>query len=455
MQIFEKSGIGATRLRWTTSQAVGFGALLIAVHVLLLMVVIPEFSGRLTASYNQDVFADGYDYLAANLAAGNGYRFYPDTARTLMREPGYPMVLAGLRLAFGEAFIAVKLFNLLLALATAFLITLVIGRFCDRWWAKSAGVILFLFHPGTLIAESRGGVEILFGFLIALFILILYRAIESGKTWVYAADGLVLGLCVSVRSVPLLFPAFLLAYLLVFERNRVSPLAACRNIIVMLLAMFAVLTPWILRNYSLTGRIVPTASVLGVSVQAGQYIFTHRFEGKPWWLLDREAALERDHLATQLGYPFKDAYYQTFYRTEDEINFSAFLLRRVVGVYKSSPGLFLSFVTHNLFNFWFTGKNWAATWINLILQLPYLALAAIGTFVGLKSGRRRIVAPIILLMGYIISVYVPILAQARYSVPLIPLLSILATIALISARKKMEARASSLHHRSSDAALNQ
>ncbi len=48
----------------------------------------------------------------------------------------------------------------------------------------------------------------------------------------------------------------------------------------MVLAMMAVLSPWITRNYFLTGKFIPTASVLGVSAQAGQYIGKHQFEGK-------------------------------------------------------------------------------------------------------------------------------------------------------------------------------
>ena len=46
-------------------------------------------------------------------------------------------------------------------------------------------------------------------------------------------------------------PFFLLVYLLVFEKHRVSTLNACRNIFLMIFAMLIVLLPWIIRNYSL------------------------------------------------------------------------------------------------------------------------------------------------------------------------------------------------------------
>ena len=424
-------------IQWN-KRSIAWACAAVLVHALLLFAVFPmfpEFNGRLGSSYHQELFPDGYDDLAANMVAGHGYRFYPETSPTLMREPGYPILLAGLRLLFGDSFIAVKLVNMMLALGTAWLLLMITSRLTDRIWIILTVPLLFLFHPGTLVAEGRGGVEILFGFLIVLFYWTLTRAVERERLSDYLISGLVLGVSVNVRSVLILFPVFLLIYLLVVERSRVRMSIACRNVAALVLAMLAVLSPWILRNYSLTGKFVPTASVLGVSAHAGQYINAHISEGRPRWVLDHEAALERDQIATELGYKFKSGYYQCFYRTGDEIAFSKVLLDRVISGYKASPGLLVEVVFRNFLNFWFAGKTQMATTINVLVQLPYLLLAAVGVAVGLRTDRARYIGLILLLVGYVVAVSLPILAQARYSVPLIPLLLILVAFALEAIQK--------------------
>jgi hypothetical protein len=89
-----------------------------------------------------------------------------------------------------------------------------------------------------------------------------------------------------------------------------------------------------------------------------------------------------------------------------------------------------------LFNIWFAGKSWESTGMNVLVQLPYLILAVIGTVVCVRNQCLRAIGPFVLFTVYVVAVHVPILAQARYSVPLIPFLSILASIALFAARKK-------------------
>ena len=402
---------------------------IIAINCALVLVLIPSVSTHIGGFYNANVYADGYQQLAANLAAGNGYRFYSDTALTLFREPGYPMVLAAVFTVLGPDFRLVQVANIIFAVVVAYLMTR-IGRTLSTSRIVILGSpLLFLFHPETLIAESRGGVEILFCLLLTVYILAVSRAVRTGRWLDYVISGAMLGLAVVVRSTPILFPFGLLVYLLVVERRRG---AACRNVALMVIAMFVILSPWVIRNYRLTSQFVPTASVLGVSAHAGLYLSTHPIIGNA--LVDTEAARERDTLARQLGYHFRAGYYQYFYSSADEVAFSHYLFQKVVEKYKHCPLLFLRTVGRNLFNFWCGGKTWKSVVLSGIIQFPLVVLAAIGVVTCVRNKRIKAVAPLVLLIVYTVGVSLPILAQARYSAPLIPFLAILACKALVPDR---------------------
>jgi hypothetical protein len=409
---------------------------IILAQTVILFVLLPQLNDRFGRFYGEYQFADGYDQLAANLSEGHGYRFYPETAQTLLREPGYPLLLAGLFSVFGKDFWAVTLTNMFLALTAGYILTRIGKTLSSSRVLIFGAPLLFLFHPATLIAESRGGVEILFTFLLTLYVFTLYRAIRSGDWQDYLWSGLVLGLAVLVRSTPILFPLVVAGYLFVFRPGLCKTAAILRNCAIMTAAMVIVLSPWIIRNYSLTEKFVPTASVLGVSAQTGFYLASHDAVGNVQ--IDREAALERSRLAHELGYHFKDGYYQYFYSSADEVKFSHFLLIRTVRAYAASPLLFAKTVVLNFFKFWCGGKTSESVTMNAILQLPIVALAVVAIVLCFRDHRLKEVAPMPLLAIYLMAVSIPILAQARYSQPLLPFVSLLAGVTLITAQRKLQ-----------------
>jgi hypothetical protein len=136
----------------------------------------------------------------------------------------------------------------------------------------------------------------------------------------------------------------------------------------------------------------------------------------------------------------QNSYYQDFYSTNDEVKFSNYLFKAVVREYEKSPMLYVRCVSSNLFNLWFRGKTTTATMMNVVVQAPYLILSILGLVLSIIDKQVREAVPMALLIIYLTAVYVAILAQARYSVPLIPYLSILACITLVAARERLVAK---------------
>jgi len=86
----------------------------VLIQVLVLFLAIPVFTEYFPGAYMINSFPDGYDKLAANVLAGNGYRFFPDTSETLMRTPGYPLFLILIFYFSPNSLVAVKIVNLTL-----------------------------------------------------------------------------------------------------------------------------------------------------------------------------------------------------------------------------------------------------------------------------------------------------------------------------------------------------
>jgi hypothetical protein len=68
-----------------------FAALLM--NATMVLGVLPDVASPLKPSYNMGL-GDLYDLIAKNLDEGNGYRVDPAMGKTMLREPGYPFLLA-------------------------------------------------------------------------------------------------------------------------------------------------------------------------------------------------------------------------------------------------------------------------------------------------------------------------------------------------------------------------
>jgi hypothetical protein len=404
-------------------------AIITAFKLVLYFVVVPALGDRFGEIYGVGP-ADAYDWIAINIVDGHGFRLASDTGLTLVREPGYPYLLAGLGWLFHTIPNPAIVTNLIFSAGAALLVFTLARRLSTQPWVPLLAVLLFLLHPGVMIAELRAGVEILFILLSLGVLLLTCREMEHSRLQSFVRPGLMLGLTSCVRSTALLFPLVLPAYALIKERSLPAVGKSALQAALMLACAGMMLLPWTIRNYELTGRIIPTASVQGVAMQTGYYICTHEDGNTNLRTLDYAAVDERARLAASEGYRFRTDYYQMFYDPRDEVAFNSSLGADVLRHYRESPLLLVRCASENLVSFWFAGKNRLATLGNTIIQLPYLILGLAGLVLVRRTADRVTLGCLLLYVLYTVAVYVPIHAQARYSVPLIPIISIFAAIAL-------------------------
>jgi 4-amino-4-deoxy-L-arabinose transferase-like glycosyltransferase len=402
-------------------------------HILILFWIVPEIVEAFPNIHLVNVLTEGYDKIAMNLLEGNGYRVFPETSETLLRQPVYVLVQTGLFSVFGKSLNAVKFANIIFVFAGAYVIYLLAQKILSNRLMVVAVPLIYLMHPATIFAESRGGIESIFTLAILVSVSVMYRAIEENTWKWYAIFGVVLGLTALTRSTPMVMPVFLFAYLIIKNRA-VQP--ALGHIVVVVITMSLVLSPWVVRNYSLTGIATPSETILGISAYNGLYINRHVLSAKDGFELLVESVNEQHEIANELGLPHKKGFIQYFYSVDDEMQFNKHLVGLVVNEYKESPLLLVKNMMLNFVRFWFHGGVGAATIINIIITLPLVALATAGCYLGIK--RRMYIGPMLLFMSVIILAHMAILGVSRHHVPLIPFLLILACIPFLRGNSHIE-----------------
>jgi len=399
---------------------------LVLLKGLLLFAILPAFKDSYPNTYNADVIMDGYDLIAQNLLEGRGYRMYPDTSETLIRTPGFVVILAGIFAIAGKSLTAVKAFNLLLSLATGWLLYKIASRLTGSRLTALIASVIFLLYPGTVIAESRGGIEAVFTFSIALFMLLFYRSLDTLRYRDFALAGAALGFGLLIKST--IAPALpvLFLYSVIRQRFRTSFWRLACLFATSALIAFLVLSPWVIRNYKLTGKFIPTMTQGGLAVFQGLYVVEHRSAGKQHHELLSAATKEQARIADAMGLRVQHGFYPQFYSATDEVRYYRALSEKAMAEYRKSPALLLRVGFYNLWAFWFQGKTNKATALNMALTFPFLFLVTIGMYAAIR--RKLCVGPLMLVVGAFVAAHLPIIAVARFYIPLVPLLAVPAAL---------------------------
>ena len=416
------------------------GALLINAGIVL--GAFPRLSS-LSPAYNV-TFGDLYPDIAKNLDEGNGYRVEANMSETMLREPGYPLLLAAVFKVAGFGLEQARITCVVLAFGAALLLMWLARKITGDAITALAAALLFLLYPGIIVAEARAGIELPCIFTMLVFMLALHDAVEKNSRWRYGAAGLLLGVAVLVRSEVLFFPALLLVYLLLAAKSWAERRKIVQGIALLAAGTAVAMSPWVIRNYRLVHSFVPTTTVAGLATQAGLYSCENSLPGEPFYLADGEAGLRRKEIATQLGLQFAGPYFQIFYTPQDELHFYRTLLSGVSAEYRSHPEVLASCAARNfVFNFWFLGKTEKSVLLNVLVQAPLLALAFAGVVVLWKRGSLDKAGIILLYILYIPAIHAPTVAEARYSMFVVPFLIVFAAVFLSWARRGFRERRSS------------
>ena len=240
---------------------------------------------------NEQVFrlgdSDSYWVLAGHIARGEPYQYgSPDAS--IFRAPLYPLVLSPFTLieSKSEAVYWARIFGCVCGTVVVWLVMRLAARIeqtnkqnddvqlSEGWLPRSnaalAAGFLAAIYPGAIGMSIVVLSEAIFCPLMMVTLLGWQRALTSSKfkpvilTCLLA--GAASGLAILARPSWLLFMPLAGCLVLLFSQRRVHQFLV---LAVMALGCMAVMSPWWMRNYTITKRFVPTTLQVGPSLYDG------------------------------------------------------------------------------------------------------------------------------------------------------------------------------------------
>jgi 4-amino-4-deoxy-L-arabinose transferase-like glycosyltransferase len=411
---------------------------------------------------------EGYKRLGAVLAATGTFTRYPDYATfvpEVIRTPGYPVFVALIYRLFGIGNdLAVTLAQAVVFAAICLMVYSIGRQVRDERTAIVAAALTALFAPLPHFA-ALVLTELWTAFVATAAMLMCVRAVQGRRLRDFAIAGALLSATTLVRPAFVLLPFFIAAAMplcLKPERNR----RALGSWAVLCVSAALTLLPWFTYNYVNLGRFtLSPAGGIGRGLWEGAW--QGRWPGRVQAELTQIATDETDvarrqarvaRVATDTGYPADqmleyvhewrtihdvwDTPTDPLERAQARVLADQMYLRAAVAHIEKDPlGHAMRRVTRGAFVLWaaevpirYTDINQTPTWVIRVIwlvQIVLLVLAAAGFVVLIRTGRRREAILLALPLVYVTGVHLPLLCEARQSLPVKPLVLVLAAVAMV------------------------
>lgn len=381
-------------------------------------------------SPRRDFLAFGYEMgmIARAIATGHGFAWPPGTD-WLWYEPGptawmpplYPGLMALVFEGFGVFSPASAAILIALQTAASLLtcaLLYVVGKpvFGTRA-ALLAALALALYPAAIHFSVQKFWSTTFFAACPLLLILALDRAARRPTLAVGLGVGLLFGLAALLDPVVLAAVPFALVWLA--WRSEGAAAARTRVPIAALAGLLVALSPWMVRNHGVFGRLVPVKSNFGNELFVGNNPFSvgdHRDVGltlRHWDDLLTPAERER----IEAG---------------NEVERSALLGGKAVRYVAADPARFLRLSANRILHYW-TRPNPPGGWAERISELCWLAVLGAG-ILGLATSdlrRARVQLGLLFLLTLPLPFYLTLVSHFRYRFALEPLLLLFAAAAVV------------------------
>jgi 4-amino-4-deoxy-L-arabinose transferase-like glycosyltransferase len=406
----------------------------------------------------------GYKRLGAVLAETGEFTRYPEYpvfVPEVIRTPGYPAFVAAIYKLFGVGNdVAVAGAQALVFVAICLLVHAIARRLAGARAGLAAAAMTALFSPlphfGALVLT-----ELWTAFVATLAMVFVLRAVQQQRLRDYAVGGVLLSATTLVRPAFVLLPFFLAIAMPLLARSQ-RPRAALGGWAVLVLTAGLTLLPWFTYNYVNLGAFtLSPAGGVGRGLWEGSWqgYWPGRVQADLTAIAERGIDLEANARATASASGLDAGpmiQYVTEWRTihdlwdtpRDPLERARarveadreYLRAAMSNIGRDPVGHVRRRLTRGLFVLWAADIPLRYSDINdtppIVIRAIWLAqallllVAAAGAVALWRRGRRTEALLMTLPLVYVTAVHLPLLCEARQSLPVKPLVLALAAVAL-------------------------
>jgi hypothetical protein len=364
-------------------------------------------------SFQNEVAIDGHDNLGWSIYRYGTLAYYPSTQPTVLRGPIYPVFIAGI--LFFDAQHYPQSVQIAQGIIHGFTTLLVFFLTRNLWGRKHAIIasLVCAIHPFILWYCGRVVVETLSTFLFTSIALGFYTLCQRMNIWHSILMGIILAIAALCKETFLPFVVLVPVVLHLVHRSQKGIRFA---LIICVVANIAI-TPWTVRNYLLTGKIIPIHVLNGYNFFVGDS-FAENYLQSP---LGYAKLIDMLQFPTTQDGTVISHHWLQMANARDGANEDHKLVQRSLKRYMNNPLFLLQKIAFNSMMFWSLSSTPRASIITIIMQFPLLILFGFAV-VSIMRKQGIISAasvPIWLIIAYFL-LHLPIYALARFSVVLIP-----------------------------------
>jgi 4-amino-4-deoxy-L-arabinose transferase-like glycosyltransferase len=347
-----------------------------------------------------------YRALGVSLSQGKGYVTMSGDP-TAFRPPIYPLFLAVISSVAGYNLLWVRIFQAVIGALICVLVYFIATKVFDKKVAILSGSLCCLYPP-LIVNVSEIMTETLFTFFLVLGIWLI---ISKRSLLHLLLCGFVFGLALLTRPFIIFFFPFIFYWLLIHDKYK-----STKGIVILLIGILIVLSPWTIRNYLQLNRFVPLSNIGGLALYNSYMVPKKGF-----------------------GYNSLENVNDEYFKIDNETDKNKYLIEKSIEYIKKNPGkvIKLTAIKALLFVYPFDGYWYPISFgskYNIFWGLV-LCFATLGIVLHFddKNDEKKIIY--FLLISFLIGIII-FYGSPRFRFPIEPLLICFAASAFSRIKKQ-------------------